>query len=102
MQLIKRLLFNHEVIDILLAGGKSLGDIEIKGVIVKEIETGETKSVQADIVADDTGFKAILRTKLPSSTGLDFEQFLRIGIWLFRFSLKNNGEFFPFFLTIAF
>jgi len=62
--------FRHEVVDIILVGGKSLGEIEVKGVAVKDIETGETKSLQADIVADDTGFNATLRTKLPAATGI--------------------------------
>jgi len=65
-----KVLFKYEVVDVMLAGGKSLGDIEVKGVVVKDIEKGETKNLQADIVADDTGFNAILRTKLPSSTGI--------------------------------
>ena len=63
-------LFQHEVVDVILAGGKSLGDVEVTGVVVKDLETGEARSLQADIVADDTGFNAILRTKLPSSTGI--------------------------------
>jgi len=62
--------FKHEVVDVLLAGGKTLGDIEVKGVVVKDMDAGETKTLQADIVADDTGFNAILRTKLPLSTGI--------------------------------
>ncbi|MBA4367181.1 MAG: hypothetical protein C0403_06035 [Desulfobacterium sp.] len=65
-----RVLFQHEVVDVMLAGGKSLGDIEVKGVVVKDIESGETKNFQADIIADDTGFHAVLRTKLPSSSGI--------------------------------
>ena len=65
-----KFLFRHEVLDLLAGGGKRLGDVEVKGIVVKDIETGETKSVHADIVADDTGFNAILRTKLPEATGI--------------------------------
>lgn len=65
-----KVLFKHEVVDVTLAGGKTLGDIEVKGFVVKDIETGEIKIVRADVVADDTGFNAVLRTKLPSSTGI--------------------------------
>jgi len=65
-----QVMFHHEVVDVLLSGGNSLGDVEVTGVVVKDIETGETQSIQADIVADDTGFHAVLRTKLPASTGI--------------------------------
>lgn len=63
-------LFKHEVADLILAGGQSLGDVAVNGVVVKDLETGETKNLQANIVADDTGFHAALRTKLPVSTGI--------------------------------
>jgi len=65
-----KILFRHEVLDLISAGGSRLGDVEVKGIVVKDIETGETKSIQADIVADDSGFQAILRTKLPETTGI--------------------------------
>ena len=65
-----KFMFRHDVLDLLSSGGISLGDIEIKGIVVKDSDTGETKSVQADIVADDTGFHAVLRTKLPETTGI--------------------------------
>jgi flavin-dependent dehydrogenase len=65
-----KILFRHEVLDIILGGGSRLSDIEVKGLIVKDLDSGETKSIQADIVADDTGFNAALRTRLPESTGI--------------------------------
>jgi flavin-dependent dehydrogenase len=65
-----KVVFNHEVIDIMIAGGNSLGDVEVKGVVVKDIKKAETLKLQADIVADDTGFNAVLRTKLPLSTDI--------------------------------
>ena len=65
-----KVLFKHEVLDVILAGGKTLGDVEVKGIVVKNIESGEIKNVEADIIADDTGFNAILRTKLPQATGI--------------------------------
>ena len=65
-----KIIFRHEVLDLIMAGGSRLGDVEIKGIVVHDIETGETKSVQSDIVADDTGFHAVLRTKLPETTGI--------------------------------
>ena len=65
-----KVVFNHEVVDIMIAGGNSLGDVEVKGVVVKDIKKAETLSIQADIVADDTGFNAVLRTKLPLPTGI--------------------------------
>lgn len=65
-----KFLFGHEVVNLISSGGNSLGDVEVKGIVVKDIETGETKSIPADIVADDTGFNAVLRTRLPQTTGI--------------------------------
>jgi flavin-dependent dehydrogenase len=65
-----KFLFRHEAVGLMLSGGNSLGEVEVKGLVIKDIETGETKNIPADIVADDTGFNAVLRTKLPQSTGI--------------------------------
>lgn len=64
------ILFRHEALDLISAGGGSLDDVDVKGIVVKDCRTGATRSVQADIVADDTGSQAVLRTKLPAATGI--------------------------------
>lgn len=65
-----KFLFRHEAAGLILNGGTILSDVEVKGLVIKDIETGETKNIPADIVADNTGFNAVLRTKLPQSTGI--------------------------------
>jgi flavin-dependent dehydrogenase len=65
-----RILFRHEVIDLISGGGERLGDVDVKGIVVRNTETGETVRVEADIIADDTGFNAVLRTKLSEATGI--------------------------------
>ena len=65
-----RVMFNHEAEDILLDGGNTLEDLAVTGIIVKNRETGETQKMPADIVVDNTGFQALLRTRLPSPTGI--------------------------------
>ncbi|MBN1635743.1 MAG: hypothetical protein JW920_04485 [Deltaproteobacteria bacterium] len=62
--------FGHEVVDIVISGGSTLGNVTVCGVKVKNLATGEEAEVSADVVADDTGFKARLRTKLPTATGI--------------------------------
>ena len=62
--------FGHEVVDILQSGGTSLEDAMVKGVKVKNLESREVSDVSADVVADDTGFAALLRTRLPDATGM--------------------------------
>jgi len=65
-----KFLFGQEAVDLVFSGGKSLGDVEVKGISVKDFESGEITNIEADIVADDTGFNAVLRTKLPQTTGI--------------------------------
>jgi len=62
--------FGHEVVDILQSGGTALGDAMVTGVKVQNAESGEVTDVPADVVADDTGFQALLRTRLPDATGM--------------------------------
>ena len=61
--------FGHEVMDILFSGS-TLQEVTVTGVKVKDIETGKVFEAAADVVADDTGFGAQLRTRLPASTGI--------------------------------
>jgi flavin-dependent dehydrogenase len=65
-----KVVFKHEAVDIILSGGKTLSDVGVKGISVKNLETGKVFNVEADIVADDTGFNAVLRTRLPETTGM--------------------------------
>ncbi len=44
--------------------------VEIYGVSVTDSETGEEKELTADLVVESSGFKSVLRTSLPLSTGL--------------------------------
>ncbi len=50
--------------------GSTLSDVLVKGAQVKNLETGETSTVNADITVDDTGYTAVLRTQLPTETGI--------------------------------
>jgi len=61
--------FRHEVVDI-VSSGSVLGEVQVTGVRVKDLETGKEEETSADVVADDTGFHAKLRTRLPASTGI--------------------------------
>lgn len=61
--------FRHEVMDI-LSSGSTLEEVTVTGVKVKNLETGEVFEAAADVTADDTGFHAQLRTRLPASTGM--------------------------------
>jgi len=61
--------FRHEVLDLLVTGS-TLGDVKVTGVRVRDLETGEEREVSADVTADDTGFRAALRTRLPAATGI--------------------------------
>jgi len=65
-----KFVFGHEVIDLLVSGGETLGDVVVKGMTVRNLQTGEIKNIEADITVDDTGFNAALRTKLPEKTGI--------------------------------
>ncbi len=62
--------FRHEVVDILQSGGTSLGDVMVTGIKVQNGSSGEVIDVPARVVADDTGFQALLRTRLPGATGM--------------------------------
>ncbi len=60
--------FNHEVIAPVLSGGKTLSDVIVTGIKVKNLKNDEETVINADITVDDTGFKAQLRTQLPEET----------------------------------
>jgi len=61
--------FRHEVVGV-VSSGTGLGALTVTGVRVKDLETGNEWEAPADVVADDTGFQAGLRTRLPASTGI--------------------------------
>ena len=62
--------FNHEVIEPLVSGGQTLGDVVVTGLKVKDLNSKEETDIKADITVDDTGFSALLRTQLPNTTGI--------------------------------
>lgn len=64
--------YNHEVTSLLFNenGQKGLGGVGVHGVKCKNLLTGEEKEIQADLVVESSGFKAVLRTCLPEYTGL--------------------------------
>ncbi len=51
-------------------GEKGPHGVEVYGVKVKNLATGNTEEVKADIVVESSGFTSILRTSLPEYTGL--------------------------------
>jgi flavin-dependent dehydrogenase len=62
--------YKHEVIKPVLDGGNSLFDLRVTGLVVKNLVTGKSSTINADVVADDTGFAANLRTQLPEESGI--------------------------------
>ena len=44
--------------------------VEVFGVRVADLETGEEKELLADLIVESSGFNAVLRTGLPPETGL--------------------------------
>lgn len=44
--------------------------VEVFGVRVADLETGEEKELLADLIVESSGFNAVLRTSLPLKTGL--------------------------------
>jgi len=61
--------FRHQVVD-LAVSGSTLGGVKVNGVRVRDLKTGEERDEAAHVVADDTGFHARLRTRLPAATGI--------------------------------
>ena len=59
----RRLLFREKE-------GYGPDSVEVFGVRVANLETGEEEDLQADLVVESSGFKALLRTGLPALTGL--------------------------------
>lgn len=46
--------------------------VEVQGVKVRNLKTGEEEEVKADVVVESSGFQSILRTSLPLHTGLAY------------------------------
>jgi flavin-dependent dehydrogenase len=44
--------------------------VTVSGVTVTDLESGEEKELEAELVVESSGFKSVLRTSLPLSTGL--------------------------------
>ncbi len=51
-------------------GNSSPEGVEVYGVQVRELETGEIKEIAADVIVESTGFHSILRRSLPPYTGM--------------------------------
>ncbi len=46
------------------------GGVEVYGVRIRNLETGEDLEIKADMVVESSGFQAVLRSSLPRSSGL--------------------------------
>ncbi len=52
------------------SGSGNLDNLEVYGVNVKNVKSGKVEALKADIVVESSGFQSILRTSLPSYSGL--------------------------------
>jgi len=64
--------YRHEGVGLLYRekGSGGLDGVEVYGVAVRNLETGEQEEIKADIVVESSGFQCTLRRSLPASTGL--------------------------------
>ncbi|HSW36163.1 MAG TPA: NAD(P)/FAD-dependent oxidoreductase [Candidatus Limnocylindrales bacterium] len=64
--------YRHEGLSLVFSenGTKGLDGVEILGVKVRDLDSGQEEVVNADIVVESSGFQSVLRTSLPLYTGL--------------------------------
>ncbi len=64
--------YRHEGLKLLFSekGSNGLDNITVNGAVIKNLETGETFEIKADLIVESSGFQSVLRCSLPASSSL--------------------------------